>query len=76
MTQLLERAFAEAARLPEAEQDSFASLLLAELESERRWSETFASTQEQLASLADEALREYEAGETQPLDIGRDFPHN
>ena len=58
MTQLLEQAFAEAAKLPEGEQDSVASLLLAELESERRWSKTFASTQDKLAALADEALRE------------------
>ena len=76
MTQLLERAFTEASKLPESEQDSFASLLLAELESERRWSQAFASTQDQLATLADEALREFEAGETLPMDIERDFPHH
>jgi len=68
MTQLLERAFAEASKLPEPEQDSFASLLLAELDSERRWSQTFASTQDQLAALADEALRELEAGAVVALD--------
>jgi hypothetical protein len=76
MTQLLERAFTEASKLPDAEQDSFASLLLAELESEKRWSQAFASTQNQLATLADEALREFKAGETLPLDIERDFPHH
>ena len=76
MTQLLERAFAEASKLPEPEQDSFASLLLAELDSERRWSQAFASAQDQLAALADEALRELEAGETRPLDIEGDFPHH
>jgi hypothetical protein len=58
MTELLERAFEEAAKLTEGEQDSFASLMLAELESERKWSEAFSSTQDQLATLADEALRE------------------
>lgn len=78
MTQLLERAFAEASKLPEKEQDSFAfaSLLLAELDSERRWSQAFASTQDQLASLADKALHEFEAGLTLPLDLDRDFPHH
>jgi hypothetical protein len=76
MTQLLERAFTEASKLPDNEQDSFASLLLAELESERRWSQAFASTQNQLAALADEALREFKAGETLPLDIERDFPNH
>jgi hypothetical protein len=76
MTQLLERAFAEASKLPEPEQDSFASLLLAELESDRRWSQVFASTQDKLATLAEEALREFKAGETLPMDCNRDFPHH
>ena len=58
MTQLLERAFTEASKLPETEQDAVASLLLAELESERQWGHTFASSQDELAKLADEALRE------------------
>jgi hypothetical protein len=76
MTQLLERAFTEASRLPESEQDAVASLLLAELESERRWDHSFASSQDALAQLADEALREFAAGETLPMEIKRDFPNN
>lgn len=76
MTQLLERAFAAAAKLPNPEQDAFASLLLAELDSERRWTESFAATQDQLSVLADEALREFEAGQTQPMDLKRDFPNH
>ena len=73
MTQLLERAFAEVSKLPDTEQDAVASLLLAELESERRWSHAFASSQDQLGELADEALREFKAGETLPMDLARDF---
>ena len=76
MTQLLERAFTEAAKLPEPEQDAMASLLLAELESEQRWSRSFAASQNELAQLADEALREFSAGETLPLDLKRDFPND
>jgi hypothetical protein len=76
MTQLLERAFAAASKLPATEQDAIASLLLAELESERRWSETFAASQDQLAALADEALREFEAGDTLPMNLDRDFPNH
>ena len=76
MTQLLERAFTEASRLPENEQDAVASFLLAELDSERRWAHSFASSQDQLAGLADEALREFAAGETLPMDLKRDFPVN
>ena len=56
MSQYLERTFTEAARLPESEQDTMASLLLAELESKRQWAKSFASSQDALAQLADEAL--------------------
>jgi hypothetical protein len=76
MTQLLERAFAAASKLPNREQDAFASLLLAELDSERRWTETFTATQDHLSTLADEALREFGAGQTQPLDLESAFPHH
>ena len=76
MTQLLERAFAAASKLSEPEQDAVASLLLAELDSERRWALAFASSQDQLAALADEALREFEAGQTEPMDLERDFPNH
>jgi len=76
MTQLLQRAFTEVSKLPEAEQDAFASLLLAELESERRWAQAFGSSHEKLGALADEALAEFESGETLPLDLERDFPHD
>ena len=73
MTQLLERAFAVASKLPGPEQDAFASLLLAELDSEQRWTAAFSSTQNQLAALADEALREFAAGQTQPMNLECDF---
>jgi len=76
MTQLLEQAFEAASKLTDQEQDAFASLLLAELESEHRWSEAFAASQDQLSALADEALREYQAGQTQPMDLKRDFPNH
>jgi hypothetical protein len=67
MTKLLERAFAEASRLPDAEQDAMATLLLDELESERRWSRMFAEHPEVLERLAAEALAEHRAGLTRPL---------
>lgn len=76
MTQLLERAFSVASKLTDPEQDAFASLLLAELDSERRWTEAFATTQDQLAALADEALREFQSGQSQPMDLTRDFPNH
>jgi len=76
MTQLLEHAFKEAAKLSESEQNAVASLLLAELESERRWEQSFAASQDELARLADSALRELADGQTQPMDVKRDFPND
>jgi hypothetical protein len=68
MTRLLEKAFAEAALLPDEDQDALAAALLEELESERRWDELFAASPEVLQRLGDEALREYRAGRTEELD--------
>lgn len=68
MNQLLQKAFERAAELPPVEQDRFARFLLAELESERQWSELFArpESEDLLERLADEALSEHRAGRTQP----------
>ena len=68
MTQLLEKACAEAAKLPQDEQDAFAALMLEELDAERRWTEAFAHSQDQLAQLAAEALAEHRAGRTRLLN--------
>ena len=58
MTELLEKALAKVARLPDHEQDAFARWLLDELESERRWSRAFETSQGRLAELAREALED------------------
>ena len=71
MTQLLERAFQEVARLPVAQQDEIAAWLLAELEAEAHWDELFANSQDLLAQLANEALAEHRAGRTKVLDPER-----
>ena len=71
MTRLLEKAFGEAAKLPETEQDAVASWILEELDSERRWDEAFARSQDALSRLASEALAEHRAGETQVLDMDK-----
>jgi len=68
MTQLLERAFVEASKLDAAEQDTLARWILDELESERRWDQLFAESQDELAILAQEALEEHRKGLTKPLD--------
>ena len=69
MTQLLEKAFAEAAKLPAEEQDAFAAFLLEELQAERRWDETFSNSQDKLAQMAAAALAEHRAGKTRALDV-------
>ena len=71
MTQLLEEAFAAAARLPAEDQDALARALLDDLASERTVDERIAGTTDALARLADEALGEYRAGRTEPLDPER-----
>lgn len=70
MTQLLEKAFEQASLLPDEDQDEFARLMLAELESEQRWAELLArpESEDLLERLADEALAAHRAGRTSPLD--------
>ena len=69
MTQLLERAFAEAAKLPDLQQNILARWLLDELLMEKKWDSLFAESEDLLADLADEALKEYRAGKTKRLDL-------
>jgi hypothetical protein len=68
MTRLLEEAFRKASALPEVEQDVIAASILADLEDERLWSETFANSQDVLAELAAEAHAEHRSGRTLSLD--------
>jgi len=67
MTQLLEKALREVAKLPPSEQDAVAAIVLEELAAERKWGELFGKSQEQLAGLAQEALAEHRAGKTEPF---------
>jgi ribonuclease Y len=55
----------------EAEQDAVGAWILAELESERRWDDLLARSSDLLSELAAEAVREDEAGLTEPLDPDR-----
>jgi hypothetical protein len=73
MTALLEKAMKHVNALPPEEQDAVASLILEEIESEKRWDELFAGSQGQLAQLAREAIAEYKTGKTKPLDPERDL---
>lgn len=68
MTRLLEKAFAEASRLPDGEQDSLAQWLLHEFASDQQWQQALSSSQGKLADFAAEALAEHRAGRTRDLD--------
>ena len=68
MTELLEKAFVEASKLPEQEQYALATIIFEELASEQRWQEAFAASEDVLAQLADEALAEHGEGRTHVLN--------
>jgi hypothetical protein len=67
VTKTLEKAFAKVARLPARDQNALARWLIAELESETRWTKAFRRSADRLAGLADEALEEHRAGRTRRL---------
>ncbi len=67
MTHLLERAFSEASKLSELQQNVIAKWLIDEIDSEKRWDKTFAESEDLLGQLADEALTEFEQGKTRLL---------
>jgi hypothetical protein len=68
MAGLWGRAIAEVAKLPKDGQEAMAAIMLEELASDKRWAEAFAKSADKLASLADQARREFEAGKTTPLE--------
>ncbi len=69
MTTLLQRAIAEAEKLPAEDQDAIASRLLAEIEDERRWNDRFAATtDDQWERLVAEVRRDIATGGTHTLD--------
>lgn len=68
MTELLKQAIALMQALPETEQDAIASVILAEIEDDQRWDESFLRSPDTLAQLAASAMTEYHAGQTQELD--------
>lgn len=68
MTSLLEKAFEAASKLPTLEQNILARTLLDEIASEQKWNELFAESEDVLAQLAAEALREENQGKTTDLD--------
>ena len=62
MSQLLDRAVAEARKLPDPEQDAIAALILEEIEDDRRWEEALARSPGKLVALATRADEQVRAG--------------
>ncbi len=69
MTKLLEKAFEEASRLPELEQNALARWLIDEIIAEKKWEKAFAESEDVLEKLADEALAEHVESKTKPLNV-------
>mgnify|MGYP007070737955 FL=1 len=74
MTKLLEKAFKEASKLPKLEQNAFAKWVMDEWETEAKWQEAFASSEDILDKLADKDLEEYKAGKSKILNVGNQWP--
>ncbi len=68
MTKVLEKAFGEASKLNENEQNALGEWLLTEIESDREWERSFSNSPDTLADLARKALAEHRRGETKELD--------
>jgi hypothetical protein len=68
MTRLLEKAFSEASKLAPEDQDILAAELLDALADEEKWTGTFDESQDALAELAEDALREHRAGRSELLN--------
>lgn len=67
----MEKAVAEVHKLSKPDQDALAIWILEELASERRWRKAFARSPDVLASLAEEAIKEYREGRTRELDTNK-----
>lgn len=68
MTDMLDRAFEQASRLPEDEQNEFAAFIIDELEAENTWAGLLKDSEGALLRMAAQAHREFEGGETKPLN--------
>ncbi len=68
MTQLLERAIAEARKLPDPAQDAIARLILEDIADDYARDESFIRSQDQLGQLAAKVRQDIAAGRVRPLE--------
>ena len=69
MTQLMEQALAEIGKLPEADQDAIATIILDEIADERRWDKSFSRSQDKLAKIADRVRDDIRTGRVKDVGI-------
>ena len=62
MSQLLDQAVAKARKLPVVEQEAIAALILAEIDDEHQWEESFARSPDKLKALAARAAQQVRDG--------------
>jgi hypothetical protein len=67
MTKLLEAALDKLHKLPEAEQDAMAAMILDELEDEQKWDAAFARSQGKLKKLAQKVRADIKAGRVKQM---------
>lgn len=68
MTKLAEQAWAALQELDDREQDRLANMILEDIESERKWDELFAKSEDVLEKLGEAAWQAHLSGRTKPLD--------
>ena len=68
MQTTLEKAITKLQTLPPEKQEFMAAVILEELEADVLWDETLANSQEELKLLAQQALKEIEAGDIEEAD--------
>ncbi|MBC8870398.1 MAG: hypothetical protein H8E44_13330 [Planctomycetes bacterium] len=69
MTHLMEQALVGIGKLPEADQDAIAAIILDEIADERRWDESFSRSQDQLAKIADRVRDDIRTGRVKDMGI-------
>jgi hypothetical protein len=68
MQTTLEKALTKLQSLPPEKQEFMAAVILEELEADALWDEAFANSQKELKLLAEQALKEIEAGDVEEAD--------
>jgi len=67
MTKLLAVALDKLHKLPEAEQDAMAAMILDELQDEQKWDVVFARSQDKLKKLAQKVRADIKAGRVKKM---------